>query len=223
MAEYDDMVNNWGCQYINIGKAGSGSKHKFDELIRSTIPGFTLSDIYTNRTSANQAAITFCTDGDLSSVLVAMGSYVAGDGAKYQALPTSGYSVEMHLCIPTSPLKSSEAAKKNTVPFPYFIPSTFNDKTELTKLESDCLTAIQLKIVMARLNGKPFRVLLMELMLGGCGAELSHNFLIKLAEILKKIILLLFVDEIMTVEEGLDQGSLCYNRPLRSLFKWSNM
>ena len=51
---------------------------------------------------------------------------------------------------------------------------------------------------MAKVNGTPFKALLMETILGGCGAELSHAFLGQLAQVLKKHNICVIVDGILT-------------------------
>lgn len=198
MADADDMVNYWGCNYATITRSGSATMHDLDLAVRRTVPGFTLRTLTPNGTTANQFVIEKVTMGERSRCLIALGSYVGGDGSANQNLSTSGFNEHKDLCIPIRPSEATQQALDQTVPFPYFVPSTKNKKNEMVEMESQCLEAIQLRIVHARMMGKPFLGLLMETMLGGCGGELSASFLEKLGKILKHNNISVIVDEVLT-------------------------
>lgn len=195
----DDMVNNWGCQFVNtMGYRGSIDIHRMDLEIRSAVPNFSLRMITINGSDANAKAIALATQEELSLCLVAMGSYCAGDGMKIQGLSSSCPDNRHLLAFPKHPTICLKQCQDQTVAFPYFIRHKNFDEKKLTEMEDECLLALHRRIIIGCLQGSPFRALLMEYMLAGNGAYLSDNFLSKLGKLCSKFGITIVMDEIMT-------------------------
>jgi hypothetical protein len=106
------------------------------------------------------------------------------------------------------PNQCSEKAQETTLPFPYFISGCNHcfdgcircnsEQLEREELETLCLREIHIRIILSLIKGPPIKAIIMELMLAGSGATLSHKFLIALSFICGTFEIYLVVDEVMT-------------------------
>ena len=199
----DDMVNNWGVNLVNEhGSSFCRSKkstNELDRLIKAEVPGYQLRTLTPNGTTANSKAMEdICFDKRLC--LIAMGSYVGGDGSRLQELSSSTFDKNHYINQVILPSETTEARSCffQTVPFPYHINHSGMCPKYLLEIEAKCLKAIELKLWVALLSSRPYRGLLMEPMLSGNGGELTDRFLIDLAVVLKKFDVGVILDEVMT-------------------------
>lgn len=201
----DDMTNDWGCTLIQEKKSfwrSTKTTIDLDTEVRKSIPGFKLSSLVHSGSCANMKAIDAATNGMQSHCLVAMGSYVVGDGGPLQALSSTSFDCTKSLCTVVSPSKMYHEGRatflKQIVALPYFVSHDRIDKEELRMLEGQCLLALKKKLWAARLRKEPYRALLMEPILSGNGGELSSDFLIGLSSLLDSFSVCVVLDEIMT-------------------------
>ena len=64
--------------------------------------------------------------------------------------------------------------------------------------ETKCFEYLYRTLFVALTNGKPYKVLMLEYVLGGCGAELRPEFLERLAPLLKQFHIAVIADEVLT-------------------------
>ena len=197
----DDMVNNWGVSLVDEQLSFSRTQktsNDFDSLITEAIPGYQLRTLTPNGTTANSKAIEdICFEKKLC--LIAMGSYVGGDGSRLQELSSSTFDKHHYINKVVHPSDTtSRASLYQTIPFPYHINYSGMNHKALKELEWECLKAIELKLWLGLLTGRPYRGLLMETMLSGNGGELTDRFLIALAARLLTFNVKVILDEVMT-------------------------
>jgi hypothetical protein len=207
----DDLSNNWGTVLVTVGrKERNGTPHKFimDEridlvtlksvVLSSTSKDYELCKLCSCGTDANVHSILEATEGDTSKCLFAAGSYLGGDDSVLHCLSTS-HEIEPHgPCILGLPHETSAFGRKQNIGLPYHIPCTCCSDDILHPYEDMCLHELHLRLLAQRLTGSPYKALLLELCLAGCGAILSDRALGKLGHLAKKHDLRLIVDEIMT-------------------------
>lgn len=202
MASNDDMVNNWGVNLLNEQLSFTRTKktaNDLDRLIKQAIPGYQLRTLTPNGTTANSKAMEdICFEKRLC--LIAMGSYVGGDGSRLQELSSSTFDKNHYIneVVHPSATTYTRPCFFQTVPFPYHINHRGLNPEYLFQLEAKCLRAIELKLTVALLNSRPYRGLLMEPMLSGNGGELTDRFLTGLAVVLKRFDVKVILDEVMT-------------------------
>jgi hypothetical protein len=193
----DDMANNWGAAYVEDVRVASGTKLKLDAAVRTAIPTFRLMDMLESGTSANDRAISVATDGCYKKCLFGMGSYAGGVGVLHD-YSTTDMLANKQLSLVKDPENCLEATRKQTVPLPYHIPHDSFTDSMLERIENKCLEFLNFKLVLACLEGTPYKVFLLEYILSGCGAELTIRFLLKLAKQLKQFNVSIIADEVMT-------------------------
>lgn len=202
----DNMANNWGTHYVGSVTVGSTSSsggcrdvsyQKFDTLVRTTIPGYRLHAVLDSGTTANERALGIATDFNTQRCLIAMGSYVGGVGAMEDLSSTKSLS-NYWFSMVQRPEDTSDLAQELTVAFPYHIPTKDMDQTALALLEERCLVALETKILCSKIDGQPYKAILLEYILSGSGGILSKDFLMKLGLLLKRFDMVAIVDEIMT-------------------------
>ena len=128
-----------------------------------------------------------------------MGSYGGGNGILLEASST-GFTVSKDLSVPSTPDMVSKYCGEHTWPMPYWVCS-INDATNPSarnELEDRCLAQIQKQLWIAKSIGKRIKALMLELILGGSGGELSDRFLEKLGDALKHYQVAVIVDECLT-------------------------
>ena len=84
------------------------------------------------------------------------------------------------------------------MPLPYWVDCRAFTLEERRNHETKCLRALHKKLIVAKLKGKPYRVLLIEYILGGTGGELSKHFLECLAPLLAMFEIVMIADEVLT-------------------------
>lgn len=197
------MANNWGADLVmSKGKLNAcrDTFHGFDANIRASVPGYCIDKLVASGSDANEYAIDRLTEKDLSTLLIGMGSYVGGTET-LQPYSSSGFSSHGQLIFPKPPDYSgfiSNVCKRQTIALPYYVPHIDMDTDDLLLLEQMCLRALHRKLLIAQLSGKPFRVMLIEYILGGNGGELSEHFLISLGRLLEKFKIDVIADEVLT-------------------------
>lgn len=147
---------------------------------------------------ANSWAIDDATNYQASLCLFAAGSYVAGDGGALQSYSTSEFAPGFNLATIVHPNQvKNPLARENTIPLPYHIPGVLPAQ-ELREYEDKCLQAVHIHLCWAKMRRKPYKALLLELILAGNGATLSNRALISIGKLAAYHGLRLIVDEIMT-------------------------
>lgn len=216
----DDLANNWGVDFCIPENQRRPLMHSpnfrlsspqvlqcsGDRSSLSLIPGLVAAETHAFRfervavsgSQANSWAINDATHLDSNLCLFGAGSYVAGDGSALQAFSTSDFSpsCELALVVPPTEVKIS-CGRSNTVPLPYHIPGVQNPE-ELMKYEDDCFRALHTRLCWAKMQNKPYKAILLELILAGNGATLSNRALIAIAKLARYHQLCVLVDEIMT-------------------------
>ena len=211
----DDLANNWGvnlclpdrynrsfhCPKLpRILDVNDGQTSPFASLpgkIAAETDLFCFERVSICGSQANSWAINDATNHNASLCLFAAGSYVAGDGSALQSYSSSEFTTGSELALITPPQDVSKGVCTNTVPLPYHIPGVLGAK-ELMAYEDECLQAVHIRLSWAKMRRKPFKALLLELMLAGNGAILSNRALVSIGKLAIHHNLHVIVDEIMT-------------------------
>ena len=204
----DQCDNGWGTTIVpGVGRrdylAGKlddkTARADFKLAVASTLGGkFEVSRVVVNGSAANLSAVFDATGGDTSCCAIACGSYVAGDQGILQSWSTAGFSVNGGPCSIVSPVAINNAfTRRNTVALPYHIPGVL-DESEQQDYEDQCLQSLHVRFCVARLAGRPFKALLMELVLASNGGTLSRTALLRIGQLAGHHGVSIIVDEIMT-------------------------
>ena len=213
----DDMANAWGTNLVSLpkkrGKKRSGGHSETlhdefdftnlnDTIKKDTGSLFHLCKATPNGSDANLFACTTLTEGNNEGLLIAAGSYVAGDYGAFHAMSTAKFSLRDGPSYIQTPVEvESDFTRKHTVGLPYHIPKTIRSKkeqVELEKYEDAFFVDLHNRLLTQRMKGKAITCLLVEICLANNGAELSDRALSKLGELAKHHKFSLVVDEIMT-------------------------
>jgi len=223
MALVDDCSNRWGLDLVQITSSrNSASSNCLDaprQAIRRSCKPFDVDKILSCGSDANMWAINRVTAGDTSACLFAAGSYVSGDGGPLQCFSTSGFDMRETFSMITDPVMASLSAQQQTIALPYHIPCKRCEGMcckSILQLEEDCLKELHLRCLLASVAGKPYKGLLLELILAGNGALLSTRFLLKLAALSVKHGFYFVVDEVMT---GGRSGTLLFTLQQSEAFR----
>lgn len=208
----DDMWNEWGCK-LAIDANSDCSKRKMNKITHSSklelqsfgqriakdLEGkYYLSRVCICGSDANLHALFTITGGNTDLCLIAAGSYVAGDAGTMQSMSTSTYIAPMGPAGITDPSAvKCNFTKTHTVALPYSIPGVM-EMDDLTVYEDQCLQRLHLMCLQARMKGRAYKCIMLELMLAGNGACLSDRALLMLGVIAKRHDFKFLVDEIMT-------------------------
>ena len=195
----DEMENSWGVHYYSTPPPKARkSFHDLDRLVRSSVPGFKLKSLVPSGTEANMEAILDATDYDCSRALFGLGNYIGGD--RYtQDLSTSMYDASSLLAFTRLVENASEKCLKQNVPLPYHCPGSAQFLEEkLIEWENQCIVSLHKRLFVAKFKGAPYKCLLLELLLSGCGCELSSRFLKSLGKLCKAFSIVIIADEILT-------------------------
>ena len=153
--------------------------------------------------------------------MFAAGSYVAGDGGPLQPFSSSKFDIANSFCSIMHPDEVvSTLACINTVGLPYHIP----------EYEDECMVALHVILAHARMAERPYKAMLLELVLAGNGATLSNRALKMLAALAALHGIRFIVDEIMTAGRVSANTMLCsqtkppefQNRMLSAMLRWAN-
>lgn len=201
----DDMANNWGTEFVVLPYQERksdrllcyGSKAELEGLVRNLIPNYRLNSLLSSGSAANDKAVLFATGLNQTLCLFAAGCYVSGSGLSQQ-WSTSDYSSDKKLGLVMSPEKCDVKALSNIVPFPYHVPHSELRDDNLKCMEEKCLESLSVKLLIASLQGVPFKALLFEYISSGTGGTLTTRFLLRLAAVLKRFNVVIIADEIMT-------------------------
>ena len=195
----DDLDNEWGVDILIPDETNAVDgcmktmKRKLQKLTSSN--RFICESFNMSGSSATVNAIANACDGNMDTCLIACGSYVSGDSGGFQSWSTSAWSKE--LCtIDINFKKMKTIAKSRTIPLPYHLIAIDDDAQD--EYENKCLDLLQTMIIEAILNCNPFKAILLETYLAGCGATLHDEFLRKLGLLCVKYNITIIVDEIMT-------------------------
>lgn len=213
----DDCANVWGTRFVFIlGQRGSSLHNKrnqqimflrdddgferFKRLTMSTLGGdFVLEKVTVCGSDAQVFALMQASQGDFDSVYIACGSYVSGTNGGLQNWTSSKFDVQCGPCTVALPTEiESEFTRNHTIALPYHIPNSDLSTEQLHAYEDDCLNELHLRLLTRRIQKRPMKVLLMELLLAGCGAILSDRALKKLAALANHHGFSIVLDEIMT-------------------------
>lgn len=199
MADGDEMQNRWGVYLIisDDRRRGRETKAGFNNDIAAAVPGFQLETLAASGTGANAIAMNLASGFNHEGVLTGLGSYVGGDVC-LQGFSTSAYSANGGFAMPCAFEDATVKAQKQTAVLPYLLECEAYDEHSRTMIEDKCLACLNCQLLFAQMIGKPYKVLLLEYILGGCGAELSDRFLSLLGPLLEKFGVCVIVDEILT-------------------------
>lgn len=208
----DDLANQWGKQYCLLPSKRDRSTCDTDNSLSSAMfkqvlhrlceNQFRLAKCCPSGTDANMWSIFDATGSVSSTCGIGVGAYLAGEG-NMQCWSTSFFSVKEEICRIVDPSKATDIAKLITLPLPYHIPH-LKEKSDsmldisLESLEQQCLEEIHLRSLQFKLEGRPLKALLMELILASNGSELSSSFLERLGTLAKHHEFSIIVDEILT-------------------------
>jgi len=206
----DDLANEWGKQYCLLETKRIPDTCQvemrqdytmFNQIIMRLCENkFCLAKCCSSGTDANMWSIFEATGSVRSTCGIAAGSYLAGEGSM-QCWSTSCFCIKKDICKIQKPTDATDIAQSITLPLPYHIPQCKNEKnTEsiLEAFEQQCLEEIHLRCLMFKLEGRPMRALVMELILASNGGELSDRFLKNIGTLAKHHEFSIIVDEILT-------------------------
>ena len=200
----DDLANHWGTTLIPTPRLNNDPNDQsaladFQLVVSNMLDNsYHLIKITSCGSEANMHAIMDQSEGVTDGMLIACGSYVAGDAAILQSWSTSQYAVEDGIAFINSPnAVKPNFTKKHTVPLPYHIPGVVDDQF-LSEYEDQCLLNLHQRCLVGKMMDEPVTGLLMELILAGNGATLSDRALTKIGELAAFHKFGIIVDEIMT-------------------------
>jgi len=203
----DDLANAWGrtlcLQKVKKGErwssGGKGKSYGFkSDVLAATNGKFSVSKVVACGSDANLWAISEATAGHSNSCMIACGSYVSGDGGPLDTWSTTLFSPSQAVSEIATPAKANEWGKEKTVPLPYHIPCKSCAGSKMVEYENGCFQEIHVRCLQAKLAGRPYKALLLELVLAGNGAILSDRALIRLAHLATHHNFSIVVDEVMT-------------------------
>jgi hypothetical protein len=223
----DNLANEWGKQYCLLGskrdRSNCDAENRQDPtmfkqvLHRLCENQFCLAKCCPSGTDANMWSIFDATGSVRSTCGIGVGAYLAGEG-NMQCWSTSYFCVKEDICRIMHPSQATDVAKAITLPLPYHIPhlkeknaSTF--EISLESLEQQCLEEIHLRCLQFKLEGRPLKTLLMELILASNGSELSASFLERLGTLAKHHEFSIIVDEILTGARACPKLLLTLTKP----------
>ena len=209
----DDLANNWGKTFVLIDQSmykrkyntafseddyqtGEALKHSIVDVTQGR---FSFEKLTPNGSDANLYAITSLCQGNNSTVLVACGSYVAGDQGPLQSWTTTTFQINDGPSFVAHPESEdiSKFSKQHTIPLPYHIPGTISPDT-LAIYEDECLRVLHARCIYQTCICEPITTLFLELMLASNGSVLSDRALSIIAAISKRHGFYIIVDEILT-------------------------
>jgi hypothetical protein len=130
--------------------------------------------------------------------MVACGSYVSGTEGGLQGWSTSHFQIKNGPSMIVHPdAVVDRFAKTHTVGLPYHIPGVVSRQV-LEEYEDRCLNELHFRCLLARMHDVPFKTLLMELVLAGCGGTLSDRALERIGNLAELHKFTITLDEIMT-------------------------
>ena len=204
----DELENEWDVDLFTVDLGRRATRiydDKFDNLARlpdrinELFKPFVWFQFQLNGTTANIMAMTMATDSQMNRCLIASGSYVGGDQTCAQPLSTSYLQPGAYFCdIIVDGDHISNAARSQTIPLPYHVPSDDLDNNALQEMEDECIHHLHVRYFASKIDGKAFKAIFLELILAGNGGSLSDCFLEKLGNFCLEYGISIVVDEIMT-------------------------
>jgi len=210
----DDLTNFWGgdicypdklrrklkkpLENDMIGGTMRATNTTLPSLLTAETDDFIFERVSICGSTANAWCIDDATGGNASRCLIGAGCYVAGDGSALQSRSTSEFycGEELSMIMEPDDMKFPEG-RLHTIPLPYHIPGTMNAK-QLKEYEDECFQAIHIRLCWAKMRSEPYKAILLELTLAGCGGGLSNRALIAIGKLAMHHQLAVIVDEIMT-------------------------
>ena len=202
----DDCGNTWGtvlCPTSTMRSRGFNNVND-ETMLKSMVKqdvgdDFVIAKITSSGSDANLFAICSVTNGETNSCLVACGSYVSGDDGPLQSWSTSCFAANWGPSSITRPGKvTAPFTRQHTVGLPYYVPQASISQESIEKYEDSCLLSLHCRCLEAKMQGTPYKALLLELMLAANGASLSDRALAMLGALANHHGFHLIVDEIMT-------------------------
>lgn len=201
----DNLQNRWGVNLIEEpSRFGAELLPKsFSTAVTQLIPGYDVLRLCPNGTSANHDAMIHACgiQNGLGRCMIGMGSYCGGEWSGLHKYSSSVYSHSMDISLVAAPSSIElPETREQTIALPYTVKEgrLLPDDRVQSALEDACLRALNKKLVVAWAKGKPYKALLLEILLSGCGGRLRDIFLIKLASLATHFRLRVIVDECLT-------------------------
>ena len=219
-AKMDNLTNWWGKSLIpdaltsRRGPSGADDRDNSyygleSTVIMATTNDYRLDTCTANGTLANSTAMQILSAeyfDPACTIMVASRSYVGGSGLGFQSdiwvrRSTTTLSPAGNLAFvkgPYDPTVTVEA-RHCTCPLPYFIETNYDpDPNFIAHYEDQCLDELHATCLLATLQKRPVRGILLELMLAGNGASLSDRTLARLGKLASHHDFWFIVDEVMT-------------------------
>jgi hypothetical protein len=234
----DDMANNWGTTLCFLSPArerdkygndlGDGGLAVLKNAVASTFQGeFVLTKVANCGSDANLFAVVEATRGDLGGCMIAAGSYVSGVTGGLQNWSTSKFCIQSGPSVIQLPDDvQAHFTREHTIGLPYYIEGVYEPNV-INEYEDQCLQELHVRCLLAKCNNHPFKTLLLELMLAGCGAILSDRALERIAALAKHHNFNIVIDECMTAARTgtmlmLEQKPVCFREVVAYLTmgKW---
>ncbi len=196
---HDNGENWWGRNLVeNDTSRPIDSLPRLRSLVLESLNNeYILFDVVDSGSTANERAVNMVSGANSTRCLLAMGCYVAGNGA-LENFGTSKSIENSSLSVVAKPDEVSSEARERTVALPYYVPCSEKSDAVIVAFEEECLKELDRKLIFHKLFGIPYKALLLELILSGCGGELSDRFLRKLGILCEEHDVVIIVDEVMT-------------------------
>ena len=205
----DDLANDWGTmlatnsgskkrQKTVSGNIGKG-KHKFYDAVHKDCEPFCLHRLFTSGSDANAWAISAATNLKQQNCLFGIGTYVGGDWGPFERMSTSKEDTSLRLCWLSDPDKiTNDEQKKMAIALPYHVKNEEFGSDEIEKLENECLCEVHRQFLIKKAMGNDEITVILEIMLGGNGGNLSDGFLRRFGKLAEKHNVKIIVDEVLT-------------------------
>ena len=205
----DGLANEWGANLVFLD--AKNRRKYMDRAVtlleaairRTTDEKFALRKIASCGSDANLHAVAEASFGQTDAVLIGCGMYVAGDKGPLHQWSTSSFDITSGPSFIVTPAQTLVTfTKEHVVALPYIIPLQEHKDQEILKeihaYEDECLHELHIRLLLNKLNGRPTKVLFLEIMLSGNGAELSDRVLERLGQLSRHHNFSIVVDEILT-------------------------
>ena len=223
----DNLANEWGKRYCLLDTKrsdfgchvdGRQDHTMFNQImLRLCDNKFRVAKCCPSGTDANMWSIFDATGSVRSTCGIGVGAYLAGEG-NMQCWSTSYFCLKENTCRIMHPSQATDVAKAITLPLPYHIPQLKEKNASILSLEcleQQCLEEIHLRCLQFKLEGRPLKTLLMELILASNGSELSTSFLESLGTLAMHHEFSIIVDEILTGARACPKLLLTLTMPMK--------
>lgn len=201
----DNLANEWGTSLVCLDRREltkknlNGAFTQFESIVRTaTSEKFTLAKITECGSEANLYAVNDASCGNTDGLLIGAGMYVAGDNGPLQAWSTTLFCIQTGPTFISSPIDAQQYTREHVFPLPYHIPTHDHPLPEIEEYEDACLEQLHIRCLLNKMDGRPTKVLFLELVLCGNGSILSDRALTRLGRLSEHHGFWILVDEVLT-------------------------